>query len=242
MKYVLSPNSLKASGTDCGLPKTRSGRVYGAFNVTQHGVVATEFDFASELHAALDRSRGHEEEEDDLPLTLGSLPALDDFSDLGSPLTSISSSRCTSRSTSRSSSPDVPRKIPRTSYDPATKHPTTSAASFTPSDASSSPASSSYKRRKKRRARQKRKERIAAKKAKARAEGAQFRDAFTYKIRSSLSCKYQDIQVISCNVDASNLPHASSAYIGARQGARDGPVSLESLFRQGFRLIEWDGR
>lgn len=79
-------------------------------------------------------------------------------------------------------------------------------------------------------------------KAKARIEGTQFRDAFTFKVRSRFSGKYQDVLVISCDIDATNLPRASSSYVGARKTAGHEHVTLETLLGEGFRLIEWDGR
>lgn len=92
------------------------------------------------------------------------------------------------------------------------------------------------------RARVKKKERVAAKKEKARAEGTQFRDALTYKVRRRFSGKYQDVLVISCDIDVSYLPHASSSYVGARQTAGNEHITLETLLGEGFKLIEWDGR
>lgn len=202
--------------------------------------MATNFDFASALHAALQRFADQEAPNDEAPLSLDELPALDDFSPFSSPLTSITSSCWTSRSPSpvnnrQSQSP--PRKIPRKSDDSADD-----ASAYAQASEASLPPHSTAKARKRRRARARKKVKLAEKKARARAEGTQFRDAFVYKVRLSLSSKYQEMLVISCDVDASNLPHASSSYVGVRQAAGGEPVSLEGLIEEGFRYIEWNGR
>lgn len=202
--------------------------------------MATDFDFASALQAALQRVADQEAPSDDAPLSLDELPALDDYSPFNSPLTSITSSCRTSRSSSPArncGSQSPPRKIPRTSDD-STGKASPSAQSF----GVSLPPHSSAKARKRRRARARKKAKLVEKKAQARAEGTQFRDAFTYKVRLNLSSKYQDMLVISCDINASSLPHASSSYIGVRRSAGEGPVSLEGLIGEGFRYIEWDGR
>lgn len=230
--------------------KTRSGRAYRAFeDITRHGLVATDFNFASELRTALQRAAEQGEHDDEAPLSLDQLPALDDFSPFGSPLSSITSSGWTSRSPSRSPSPiperglqSPPRKIPRTSPRSTRNCDSNPPSSTTPCAAPLPPANSTAKARKKRRARARKKAKEAAKKTQARAAGTQFQDAFTYKIRINLSSKYQEVRVISCDIDASNLPHASSSYIGSRKTAGADVITLETLLAQGFKLIEWDGR
>lgn len=224
--------------------------------------MTTDFDFAAQLRSALQRVAEREEQDDDTPVSLEALPALDDFSPFGSPLSSVTTSCCTSRSTSpelelgpnsdldgdtdldpipmfKRSAHSPPRKVLRTSQNSVNDHVHNSGAQSPPSQPQP-PATG--RQRKKERAREKKKERVAAKKEKARIEGTQFQDAFTYKVRCRFSGKYQDVLVISCDIDASYLPHASSSYVGARQTAGNVHITLQTLLGEGFRLIEWDGR
>ncbi len=213
--------------------------------------MATAFNLASALQAAFGRTPA-EPDDGDPPLSLDPLPPLDEFSPLSTP----SSSPCSSRSCSptrasiysppsrkRPQSPDhslangqPPTKRPRVGSD-VTRHPSSSEAAAS----TTQPVLSNKAQRKKNRAKERWRKKRAEKKAIARAEGTQYRDAFTYKVPKTLSSRYQAAQVIRCDVDAFYLPKASTSYMGLRKGVGKVLVTLEDLLADGFRLIEWDG-
>ncbi|KAJ3527181.1 hypothetical protein NM688_g8163 [Phlebia brevispora] len=236
--------------------QTRSDCIYSAFGAIppRHSLVATSFDFASELRNALEKevtAQDSAENHDDIEVSLDPLPSLDTFSPFGSPLSSLTCTPTTSPSTSRPNSPAPsnlsPESLPvvRATHFITRSHPANIKRVHldrdTPGADSIIATPTRPRKRKQERGKKAKKKRIAAKKADARTNGIQFNDAFTYRMRRAASAKFQDALVIACEIDAIDLPHSSSTYIGYRQPADEEPVTLDILKKAGYRLVEWDG-
>ena len=103
------------------------------------------------------------------------------------------------------------------------------------------PPSAAQSEHQKYRAKQAKKARVARKKAALRTAGRQYADAFTYKLRPSLSEKYQEAEILRTELDIHDLPHASTTYIGRQEPSGDSGLTVEELEAQGFVRYGWDG-
>ncbi len=67
--------------------------------------------------------------------------------------------------------------------------------------------------------------------------------AARYKVRSSLSLRlFEDTKEYKMDFDMSNSRAARGAYIGVRQQQDTKVKTLDELLKNGFKLVEWDGK
>ena len=67
-------------------------------------------------------------------------------------------------------------------------------------------------------------------------------DPREYKIRSSQSVRYREVDHLKTAFDLRNLPAAKGADIGLRRPVASVSPALRTLLRQGFKLVKWKGR